>query len=211
MRIGPTPQRMIQLTVSGLGLALVSLAGCSQPNSFLARNTTVGMLKSSLSHIEYENQQLRTKVTKLETENRTIENRLVEEENLNGDLSARLDDARDLLSRQGTDWPQKGRAMSANSEPSGLDSSSPSEARTLPAGRSTRKPRKPPFTRIPGRIDDGFSSGNGSEAAGGDLERNSSPAGDGLGPQSWRDDDLRWMPIARGNNAKVDTTPSKVR
>ena len=56
------------------------LAGCAQPGPILSRFTTIGTLKTSLSHLEFENQQLRSKVATLESENREIENRLVQEE-----------------------------------------------------------------------------------------------------------------------------------
>ena len=53
----------------------------------------MGQLKTSLSHLEYENAQLKRDVAKLQQENRAMEDRLVQEEQDNGDLTARLDDA----------------------------------------------------------------------------------------------------------------------
>src|SRR4051794_32679453 len=44
--------------------------GCAHPGPLLSGRATYGTLKTSLSHLEFENQQLRTKVTQLETENR---------------------------------------------------------------------------------------------------------------------------------------------
>jgi hypothetical protein len=178
--------------------AAAACAGCSQPSSFLDRRTTVGSLKTSVSHLEYENQQLRTKVTKLESDNRAIENRLVEEESLNGDLTARLDDARDLITRQGNGWGGDGSVAGSDVRDAG--EGDPSSARTLPAGRSNRKPRKPPFARIPGRGDE--PPPPAAEEPGVDPR---APV-DGFEPQSWRDDG-RWLPIARGSAA----TSSQVR
>jgi hypothetical protein len=170
-------------------LATTSLfLGCAQPGSMLSRYTTIGTLKTSLSHLEFENQQLQSKVTSLESENRDIENRLVQEEALNGDLSARLDDARNVMAQHGYQWgnPADGASREGSS------------SRALPAGRSNRTPRKPPFARIPGRVD----SAPAPHADGYDDEFNrpSLPSADAFGPQSLRDDG-QWLPIARGQTA----------
>jgi hypothetical protein len=168
------------------------LLGCTSPGPIQSRYTTIGTLKTSLSHLEFENQQLRSKVTTLESENRDIENRLVQEEALNGDLSARLDDARNAMAQHGYDWGGSSSSGGTTRD----DSSSP----TLPAGRSNRTPRKPPFARIPGRVD------SPPPADGYDEFRPSLPSNDAFGPQSLRDDG-QWLPIARGA-----TTPgTKVR
>ena len=63
----------------------------------------MGQLKTSLSHLEYENEQLKKTTAKLERENRSMEDRLVQEQMENGDLTARLDDARNLLRERGVD------------------------------------------------------------------------------------------------------------
>jgi hypothetical protein len=168
-------------------LAAASLtAGCAQPGPIMSRYTTIGALKTSLSQIEFENRQLRTKVATLESENRDIENRLVQEESVNGDLSARLDDARDLLGRQGYNWG----GSSGSSGPDGAPS------RTLPAGRSNRSQRKPPFARIPGRGDSARPSDGDDDT----LNRSGIPSAESFGPQSMRDDG-QWLPIARGTRA----------
>ena len=108
---------------------------------------------------------------------------------LNGELSARLDDARALLGQRG------GTASASNDvdpEPTG--------PRTLPAGRSTRKARKPPFAQIPGRID----SVPGNDSSGLDDD-GPSPSVNGSwrgdpGPQSSRSDPTLWLPVARGTS-----------
>ena len=68
----------------------------------LTGGPTVGQLKTSLSHLEYENAPVEATVAKLEQENRSMEDRLVQEQIDNGDLTARLDDARNLLRDRGS-------------------------------------------------------------------------------------------------------------
>ena len=193
MSTGQYARTVLSVALSGL------VVGCAQPGPMLSRRTTLGSLKTSLSHIEFENQQLRTKVSKLESDNREIEDRLVQEEEANGDLSARLDDARHLLSREGFDGGERGIGAVNRDDPSGNEPPS----RTLPAGRSNRKPRKPPFARIPGRVDSAPPADNTDD----EFTRPTVPGADSIGPQSRLDDDTRWLPIARGGNP----TPSKVR
>jgi hypothetical protein len=164
------------------------LLGCAQPSPLLSRYTTVGTLKTSLSHLEFENQQLQSKVASLESENRDIENRLVQEEAINGDLSARLDDARNVMAGHGYEWGSSNEGTGPGREGS--------SSRTLPAGRSNRKPRKPPFARIPGRVD----SAPPTDSADDEFSRPSLPSTDAFGPQSLRDDG-QWLPIARGQAA----------
>src|SRR5437016_4248954 len=89
----PTRTALAMLVCAGLS----GLAGCSGRGAFLSGGPTVGQLKTSLSHLEYENAQLKRAVAKLQQESRTMEDRLVQEEIDNGDLTARLDDARNLL------------------------------------------------------------------------------------------------------------------
>ena len=185
-----------QSTRTVLYLAATGLfAGCAQPGPILSGRSTFGTLKTSVSHLEYENQQLRTKVTQIESENRELENRLVQEETTNGELTARLDDARNLLSHQGFEINNStGSLGPENPSPDG------SRAHTLPAGRSDRKPRKPPFARIPGQIDS-------SQPAQDSPPRPGMPGSDAFEPQSsWRDDS-QWLPIARAPKE----APSRVR
>jgi hypothetical protein len=179
MLTGRYPRTIVLLAATSV------LAGCAQSGPILSRYTTIGTLKTSLSHLEFENQQLKSKVATLESDNRDIENRLVQEEAVNGDLAARLDDARDTLTQHGANWGGATAGIHRGESPS----------HTLPTGRSNRTPRKPPYARVPGRLDstapaDGFND---------DFSRPSFPSGDSLGPQSLRDDDAQWLPIARGS------------
>src|SRR3954465_10601589 len=77
-----------------LGASSLLVAGCAQPPRFLSNRVSYGTLKTSLSHLEYENQQLRTQVSQLKSENRDIENRLVQEGQVNSDPPPPPDNAR---------------------------------------------------------------------------------------------------------------------
>jgi hypothetical protein len=142
--------------------------------SLFAPSASVNSLKTSLSHLEYENRQLKNNIAKLDSENREIESELVQEKAANGDLSARLDDARNLLSQRGT-------------EANNLD---PPPSRTLPAGQSSKKRRKPPFAQIPGRIDPI------PEDTMGDQSSNAAPAGDAVASSSPSGRAYPWFPVA---------------
>ena len=185
MMIGQSPRALRLMAAT----SLLVLVGCTQPGPLLSRRTTLGTLKTSLSHVEFENEQLRSKVAKLESENRAIEDRLVQEEAINGDLTARLDDARNLLGHSEMDW-----GGSSRSARRGGSTAEVSPSQTLPAGRSNRTPRKPPFAQIPGRIE------AAPPAEGEDFNRPGTLRSDPFGPQSWRDDDAQWLPIAQGTN-----------
>jgi hypothetical protein len=182
----------IALVLGAAGLA----SGCAQTGTTFPRRTSMGTLKTSLSHLEFENEQLHKEVAKLRTNNREIEDRLVQEESDNGDLKARLDDARHLLS-------QKGYDVGTESARQGDPADAPT---TLPAGQSSRKRRKAPFTQIPGRIE----MVPPSDPADDDAFAPPKPAPkDAFGPQGRHADTEVWLPIAQGTS--VPTTPSKVR
>ncbi|MGP0068286.1 MAG: hypothetical protein ACLQGP_32405 [Isosphaeraceae bacterium] len=126
------------------------LAGCSGRGTFLSGGPSVGQLKTSLSHLEYENDQLKRSVAKLEQESRTIEDRLVKEKLDNGELHAQLDNARNLLRDRVEDQSELARARGNDPRGKSEDGVGP---RTLPAGRATPKKRKFPVARIPGQIE----------------------------------------------------------
>ncbi len=96
---GTATSRPVRAAVALAVFGLSGLAGCSGQGTFLNGGPTVGQLKTGLSHLEFENQQLKNSVAKLDRENRNIEDRLVQEQIDNGELTARLDDARNLLRR----------------------------------------------------------------------------------------------------------------
>ena len=95
------PHRRSRFVCMLLMVSLVSIAGCAGRESVLAGGSSTGQLKTTLSHLQFENEQLKTKVAQLEEEHRTVEDRLVQEQIHNGDLAARLDDARNLLRDRG--------------------------------------------------------------------------------------------------------------
>lgn len=125
-------------------------AGCSGQSNFLTGGPTVGQLKTSLSHLEYENEQLKRTTAKLQRENRSMEDRLVQEQMENGDLTARLDDARNLLRDRGLEADVRigshrgGETLGESG--SGADGA---ERTTIPAGSRSRR-RKTPFAQISG-------------------------------------------------------------
>src|SRR5436190_18235913 len=97
MTTGRPPRIAVLLAATSL------VTGCAQSGPVRAHRTTLGTLKTSVSHLEYENEQLRREVAQLKTENREIEDRLVQEEAANDELTSRLDDARNVISRRGDD------------------------------------------------------------------------------------------------------------
>ncbi len=117
------------LIVALAGLML--LTGCQGgPGPLTSRYTTLGSLKTSVSQLEFQNEQLAKQVAELKSENRHFGDRLVQEEAENGDLAARLDDARNVLGQRGGDEPA-----------------------TTKVRRSGNTKRKPPAAAIPGRIE----------------------------------------------------------
>ena len=129
---------------------LCSATGCSGQSNFLTGGPTVGQLKTSLSHLEYENQQLKKTTAKLERENRSLEDRLVQEQMENGDLIARLDDARNLLRDRGIDADVRVGSHRGD-ETVGADGrdregGEPSSS----SDRSRSRRRKTPFAQISG-------------------------------------------------------------
>lgn len=198
MWFGQAPKLVALVAVTGL------LTGCAQtgPAITLPRRTSMGTLKASLSHLEFENQQLRKEMAQLKTDNRDIENRLVLEETDNGDLRARLDDARHQLSQRGIDFDTKTSSTSNRD----LDTD-PDAKITIPAGQSSRKRRKPPFTQIPGglkpipRID--------PEDEDHVIDPKPFQGEDVFGPQGSLGEPEHWLPIAHGTTAS--DSKNKVR
>ena len=181
-------------------------AGCSGQSSFLTGGRTVGRLKTSLSHLEYENEQLKKRTAKLERENRSMEDRLVQEQIDNGDLAARLDDARNLLRDRGVEPDVKvgSRRPRDGGDGRSADDDGPA-GRALPTGRAARQRRKPPFAQISGQVnvlppiqdDDGRAaeSRDGSDAK---TYRSGRPFDHDLDHHSFYTGVLRWLPVAGG-------------
>jgi hypothetical protein len=186
-----------------IGAGLIALSGCSGRSSFLAGGPTMGQMKTSLAHLEYENAQMKRDVAKLRRENRQMENRLVQQEQDNGELTARLDDARNLLRERGLEPDER---TAAGRDGSQGDPDAAGRARTLPAGQSTRKRRKPPVARIPGQFSPAVPDG-GQDEEEGTLGPPQAAPGAGADQTGLRFDDnldhhtyytgpMRWSPIA---------------
>jgi hypothetical protein len=197
------------IVFTGICMILHVSAGCSGQSNFLTGGPTVGQLKTSLSHLEYENEQLKKRTAKLETESRSMENRLVQEQINNGDLTARLDDARNLLRDRGVEPDVKlgSRRRSDENDLSADDDRTPART-TLPAGRSTRPRRKAPFAQISSGpdntqapADDGGDSAAGSrKSRDAKTNRSRRRSDDDLDHHSFQSDSLRWLPVADAND-----------
>src|SRR5437870_5494863 len=83
------------------GMAIA--AGCSPQSGFTRRHGMVGALKTNVAQLESEKDNLSRELATQKAENRRIEGELAAVESQNGDLSARLDDARSVMTRQGLD------------------------------------------------------------------------------------------------------------
>ncbi len=181
------PRQLFKNRPAAVLILALCASGCAENTGALLGGTRVGTLKSSVSRLEYENEQLRKEVARYRVDSRDLEDRLAQEEAVNGDLSARLDDARNLLSRRGIEPGSNG----ARAE--GLDG-----ARTLPAGRSTKGKRKAPVAKIPGALgsdaDDPFEDGPPARSS---EDRPNDLRGFQIGPQSRRDNPDGWLPVAR--------------
>ncbi len=200
-----TVMAVVVMTCTGLS----ALTGCSGRGTFLSGGPTVGQLKTSLSHLEYENDQLKRDMAKLQQENRTMEDRLVQEQLDNGDLTARLDNARNLIRDRGLDPAERARSRRGEANDPGDDGFGP---RTLPAGRPSSKRRKAPVARIPGQIEPappGQDSQSEPESARPDPEtdRSSLRLEDDLDHHTFYAGPLRWTPIAK----RADDSPSPLR
>jgi hypothetical protein len=125
-------------------------AGCSGQSSILTGGPTVGQLKTSLSHIEFENEQLKKRTAKLERENRSMEDRLVQEQMENGDLTARLDDARNLLRDRGLEADVRlGSHRAGAAQGRSKSESEGDDDASIPDDPPSRR-RKTPFAQISG-------------------------------------------------------------
>jgi hypothetical protein len=204
------PERFIrQLLVLGL----LAISGCAGRDTILLGGASVGQLKTTVSHLQFENEQLKTEVAKLKDEQRTIEDRLVQVQIHNGDLAARLDDARNLLRDRGVDADTRLGTRSRGSRAIDTDGEG-SQARTLPARRTTRKPRKPPAASIRSDLDDLPTALDEGDEDSPTISLNSSDYGsprrtfpDDTASPSFNDDHLRWRPVATGTD--VQATPRR--
>ena len=173
-----------------LALCLLVLAplGCAGQNPFTSRQTTMGSLKASVSQLEFENEKLRKEVGELKADNSRLDNQLVQEREANGEIAARLDDAKDLLRRQGVNAQAMG-GSSNNFE----DDVPPPVATPKPRRIKNNRPPPPASIRAPesGRNDDDLS-----------LLAPTRTTPRDIGPTELGDDD-NWLPVARGLPSQV--------
>lgn len=172
--------RLSLLVIAPLaGLVGLTLPGCQSPGPLFSRQVTLGSLKTSVSQLEFRNEQLSKQVATLKSENRRIEDRLVQEEADNGDLAARLDDARNLLGERGVN-------IRTGARTDDLSEQSPSSSKV----RRSKSTRKPPAASIPGRIEPA------RDFEGDDVGLADPPARSRTVARQPRDQ--RWLPVARG-------------
>ena len=196
--------RLCRAMVGVWTLSAGVMAGCAGERTILTGGPTVGQLKTSLSHIEFENEQLKKSVAKLERENRSMEDRLVQEQITNGDLAARLDDARNLLRDRGVDADVRiGSRREADDAGSSASDRPDSRARTV--GQPARPRRKPPFAQISGQVD---ALPSAAPEKGTDFDqpaprerksksrRPGSTFDDDLDHHSFNSSALQWLPVA---------------
>ncbi len=180
-------------------MAASALVGCSGRGTYITGGPSSSQLKSSLSRLEFENDELKTQIARLKEENRQFEDRLVQEQLHNGEITARLDDMRNMMRDRGYDDPDADAPLA--------------RPRTLPAGRSSPARRKPPAAQIsrseeideipPIRIEDAPRSDRPSSSSSSRRARPSPTDEDlGLGEK-----DMRWTPIAQG--AALDVPPKR--
>ena len=175
------------LLAAGL-LAAASAAwapGCASPGPIASRRNTVGMLKASVSQLEFSNDTLKKQVATLQSDVDRAENLLAQKEAHSNDLAARLDDAKEVIRRQGGDVTAL-NVPSSKASTASAESEIPPPAKSQTVRRSNRT-RKPPAAQIP-RADPA-----------------AAPDWDGIdpGPQASRaGDDGRWLPVARGSLAR---------
>jgi hypothetical protein len=182
-------------------MTVLFVTGCAGRDSVLTGGPTAGQMKTSLSHLQYENEQLKTEVARVKEESRSMEDRLVQEQIHNGDLTARLDDARNALRDRGVDTETRVGARTKGKRNADPDDEI-AQPRTLPAGRTSKKPRKPPAASIPGDLDLPTASDEPEPQTGtisfkspGSTPRRPAFPDDSSRSAS-EDDDLRWQPVA---------------
>jgi hypothetical protein len=173
-----------------LVLLAIATTGCTQSNPFTSRQTMMGSLKASVSQLEFENEKLRKDVAELKAENAKLDSELAREIDVNGEITARLDDAKAMIRRQG------GNAQALGSPSRNYEDDEVPPPVTTPKSRTTRGGRKPPAAQIP-QTSDPIPFGSSSDGLG--YQPSAQPSRD-LGSD---DTDDRWLPVARGVGTTV--------
>jgi hypothetical protein len=190
---------------------MCALAGCSGQSGWLTGGPTVGQLKTSLSHLEYENEQLKKSTANLQRENRSMEDRLVQEQMSNGDLTARLDDARNLLRDRGIDADVRVGSHQGGEILGGSTSGREGDERASFPDASRTKRRKTPFAQIAGGTDsvapidikDPDVDTEDSERPRAKTKRSGRRLEDELDHHSYHKAPQSWMPIADSSDDSV--------
>ena len=177
---------------TGLFVLLVCigmLAGC-QSGPIASRQATLGTLKTSVSQLEFKNQELEKQVAELKSENRHYEERLTQEQTENDDLATRLDNVKSMLGQR--DGAMDIRTGGRSRSDVDLDEPAPK------ARRSTVR-RKPPAASIPGRIEPARDAD--------DVGMNDDPPSRGRLASSTkaRPREERWLPVAQGLGTRSDS------
>ncbi len=204
------------MPVQWAGLTLVCAfvaagTGCSGQSTFLTGRPTVGQMKTSLSHLEYENEQLKRTTAKLQKENRSMEDRLVQEQMDNGDLTARLDDARHLLRDRGLESEVRvGSHRSGDSPGGSARAGDDREPGTFPDDGTRSRRRKTPFAQISGGDDaaaptgdDDPPNGQTSESRGARAKRSRRRADAEPDHHSYYTGPKTWLPVADASDDSV--------
>jgi outer membrane murein-binding lipoprotein Lpp len=171
----------IRLAIGSLALVV---AGCAAPGPIAARRTTVGSLKASVAQLEHERDVLKNEVAELKTENRRATEQVAQQEETNGELHTRLDNARNLLRKQGLDSTEFA---------SPADSDRPTTTRTHGRSRRTPAAQIPSPNSYQNLDDDAPLEDDGASRSSASFENwntrtNTSPS-------------QRWLPIANGVTA----------
>jgi outer membrane murein-binding lipoprotein Lpp len=175
-------KKAISLAIGSLTL----VAGCAAPGPIAARRTTVGSLKASVAQLEHERDVLKNEVAELKTENRRVTEQVAQQEETNGELHTRLDNARNLLRKQGLDSTEF-------ASPADSDSDRPTTTRTR--GRS----RRTPAAQIPSP--NSYQDLDDEAPLEDDGASRSSASFENWNTQSHVSPSQRWLPIANGVTA----------
>lgn len=174
------------MAMTGRTLLIVALAGlaagCEGGGPLTSRQTMMGSLKSSVSQLEYQNDELQRQVASLKAENRRFEDRLVQERAENEALASQLDGAKGRGEPAGD---VRTGSRSRSSAADDADEPPPSQV------RRSKSRRQPPAVAIPGRIEP-----SRVEPDDDDVSSSLPPARSRLASRRSIDD--RWLPVARG-------------
>ena len=187
------PARRITLGVV-LG-SMLALSGCANSGPLASRRGMMGTLKTSVAQLDGDNQNLRRELAELKADNARVEDQLFQAQAKNGEITARLDDAKELISRQSGDSNALGRGTRSS-----FEEEIPPPVKTI--NRSNRRP--PPAASIPRPSSDDL-PGNVIDLGPPPRPSRTRERPRDLGDQSRRDnddddEDNRWLPVARGRS-----------